>query len=103
MKPDYHSFVGREFVIVRPLYEDIVNEREFCVGYVPKWNYVGNVLTITACQQWEKDQDCTLNFKDHNGNASEVLLEYDFDNGFLIPLEEYVEDEVDGSFVLNLI
>ena len=47
MKTDYSQYVGREVVITTELLEDVYTGDRYEPDCIPKWNYVGNVLTIT--------------------------------------------------------
>ena len=95
---DYSTYVEREAIIVKPLYNDVENQEEYEEENNPQWNYVGNVLRIESY-----DRNCrSFSFVDQTGHYAEVLLEYDFENGFvdIIPDAEEIQIDVDAINML---
>lgn len=95
---DYSTYVGREAVILKPVYEDVDHQEEYSAENNPPWNYVGNVLRIESY-----DRNCrSFGFVDHDGSHEEVLLNYDFEHGFveLIPDPEEIQIDVNAISVL---
>lgn len=95
---DYSTYVGREVVILRPVYEDVDHQEEYEAENNPPWNYVGNVLRIESY-----DRNCrSFSLVDQTGHYAEVLLEYDFENGFvdIIPDAEEIQIDVDAINML---
>lgn len=84
MKHDWSQYIGQEVVIVKELLEDVYAGDPYEPDCVPSWNYVGNVLTITKYNT----QTESFGFVDQHGHAEELLLDYDFENGFVELLPE---------------
>ena len=96
---DYHQYVGQDLIIVQELLENVDNGEPYEHGFVPPWNYVGNVLHITSFDSIGE----FFYFTDQDGKKDEVLLPYDIDNGFVIPFSEPDEIQVDDDVIIDLI
>lgn len=95
MKTDYSQYVGREVVIAKELLEDVYAGDPYEPDCIPKWNYVGNVLTIT---HYNKNTD-SFGFVDQKGESDELLLDYDFEHGYVELLPEIDEIQLDQDAI----
>lgn len=96
---DYSTYIGREALILKPLYEDIDNQKEYEAEYNPPWNYVGNVLRI---ESYDRNCRC-FGFVDRAGNHEEVLLTYDFEHGFVDLIPDPEEIQIDANAISALL
>ena len=96
---DYHQYVGQDLIIVKQLLEDVETERPYEPGFEPLWNYVGNVLHITAF-----DAECEFfYFTDQDGRKNDTLMTYDIEHGFVVPFQEAVEEPVNDEMIISLL
>lgn len=96
---DYSTYVSREAIILKPLYKNVDNQEEYETTYNPPWNYVGNVLYIKSY-----DRNCrAFQFIDKAGSHDEVLLEYDFEHGFVDIIKEPEEIQIDANAISALL
>lgn len=96
---DYAQYVGQDVVIVKELLEDVEEERSYDPGFMPFWNFVGNILHIVAY-----DHECeSFTFIDKTGRSNDTLMPYDFEHGFVSPLAEEEEIQVDEDAIYELI
>lgn len=105
MMIDYKSYIGRQAVVVRPVYENIDDKTEYFLEENPSWNHVGAILLITSSQK-DSDDRCSFSFiecdhpYEHHG---EVLLDYDFQNGFVKLLDDMDEENEEYTSITELI
>lgn len=96
---DYSTYVGREALILKPLYKNVDHQETYEAEYNPQWNYVGNVLRIESY-----DRNCRdFRFVDQSGNHEEVLLIYDFEHGFVDLIPEPEEIQIDANAISVLL
>lgn len=99
MKTDYSQYVGREVVITTELLGDVYTGDRYEPDCIPKWNYVGNVLTITNYNTHTE----AFGFVDQNGEFDEVLFNYDFEHGYVELLPEIDEIQLDQDAISLII
>ena len=96
---DYAEYVGKEVVILKPLYKNVDHSEPYEITCNPPWNYVGNVLYIKSY-----DRNCRdFQFIDKAGSHAEVLLEYDFEHGFVDIIKEPEEIQIDANAISALL
>ena len=95
----YEQYVGQDVVIVEELLEDVEAGKPYEPGFAPPWNYIGNVLHIISYDA----EDKFFKFIDQDGRKEEMLMTYDFDHGFVVPMQEEIEDQVESDIVIGLL
>lgn len=99
MKHDYSQYIGQEVVIVKELIEDVDSGEPYDPGFIPAWNYVGNVLTITKYDP----HSGSFRFVDKDGHDEELLLDYDFEHGYVEFFQEVNDTLIDADAINNLL
>lgn len=96
---DYSAYIGREVMILKPLYKNVDNQEPYETAYNPSWNYVGNVLYIESYDRNTR----SFRFIDQINSHDEVLLEYDFDHSFVDFFQGPEEIQIDVDAINMLL